>query len=412
MSELTHRLRPMRGRDPLEPHRTATPLELFYDLVFVVAFSQAGTQAANLLAAGSTGPALMGFTFALFAICWAWITYAWLASAYDNDDVFFRIATMVQMIGVIMLALGLPETYASIDAGADLENRVVIAGYVVMRVAVVALWLRAARHDPARRRTALTYASLVSIVQVGWVALLVASPSLEGAFAGWAILVACELAVPVIAERRDGGTPWHPHHIAERYGLLVIITLGEVVVGTVLAISAVVEEQGWDLEAVLTAFGGTLLAFGMWWVYFLMPFAPLLARRRGWAAFAWGYGHIPVFGAVAATGAGLHVAALVVEETATVDDVVAVVAVAVPVAVFVIVLFVLETLLLRRVDAFRAAMFAASLVPLAVAAWIVTLGATMGTGIVVAALSPVVLIVGYETAGHRHQAAALERALA
>lgn len=408
---LDHRLRRMTARDPDEPHRSATPLELFFDLVFVAAFSQAGSQTAHLLELGHFVPAAFGFAFAIFAIAWAWINYAWFASAYDNDDVFFRVATMMQMIGVIVLALGLPQTFHSIDEGGELENRVVVIGYVIMRVAVVALWLRAARHDPAHRRTALAYAGLVSIAQVGWIALLMVDPPLQGAVAAWIVLVAFELAGPIIAERVGGRTPWHPHHIAERYGLLVIITLGEIVLGTILAISAVVEEQGWDVEAVLVTIGGTMLAFGLWWVYFIMPSAAVLARHRG-RGWVWGYGHIVLFGALAATGAGLHVAAYVIEGVAHIDDTLAVLTVVVPVGVFSVALFTLYTLLLREFDPFHVLLFIGSIVPLVAAVQVVAAGASMGTGIVVAALSPIVVIVGYETVGHRHQAAALERALA
>ena len=408
---LDHRLRRMAGRDPDEPHRSATPLELFFDLVFVAAFSQAGTQTAHLLELGHFIPATFGFVFAVFAIAWAWINYAWLASAYDNDDIFFRVATMMQMIGVIVLALGLPQTFHSIDEGGELENRVVVIGYVIMRVAVVALWLRAARHDPAHRRTALTYAVLIAVAQAGWIALLLVDPPLQGAIAAWVVLVAFELTVPIVAERVGGRTPWHPHHIAERYGLLVIITLGEIVLGTILAISAVVEEQGWDVEAVLVTVGGTMLAFGLWWVYFITPSAKVLARHRerGWM---WGYGHIVLFGSLAATGAGLHVAAYVIEGLAHIDDTVALLTVVLPVGVFSAALFTLYTLLLREFDPFHILLFAGSIVPLVAAVWLVAGGASIGTGIVVAALSPIVVVVGYETVGHRHQAAALERSLA
>ena len=408
---LDHRLRRMTGRDPDEAHRSATPLELFFDLVFVAAFSAAGTQTAHLLELGHFVPATVGFVFAVFAIAWAWINYAWLASAYDNDDVFFRIATMVVMIGVIVLALGLPQTFHSIDEGGELENGVVVIGYVIMRIAVVALWLRAARHDPARRRTALMYAGLVSLAQVGWIVLLLVNPPIQGALAAWIVLVSFEMAGPPIAERIGGRTPWHAHHIAERYGLLVIITLGEIVLGTVLAISAVVEVQGWDAEAVLVTVGGTMLAFALWWVYFIMPSARVLARHRE-RGFLWGYGHIVIFGSLAATGAGLHVAAYVIEGDAHIDDTTALLTVVVPVAVFSVALFTLYTLLLREFDPFHILLFLGSLVPLVAAVWAVAAGASMGTGIVIAALSPVVVVVGYETVGHRHQAAALERSLA
>jgi low temperature requirement protein LtrA len=408
---LDHRMRRMTGRDPDERHRSATPLELFFDLVFVAAFAQAGSETAHLLELGHFVPATFGFVFAVFAIAWAWINYAWLASAYDNDDIFFRIATMVVMIGVIVLALGLPETFDSIDAGGELENGVVVIGYVIMRAAVLALWVRAARHDSTHRRTAIRYVVLVAVAQVGWISLLVVNPPLQAAVVAWVLLVAFELAGPVIAERGGGGTPWHAHHIAERYGLLVIITLGEIVLGTIVAISAVVEEQGWDVEAVLVTVGGTLLAFALWWVYFIMPSGSVLARHRG-RGFVWGYGHIVIFGSLAATGAGLHVAAYVIEGVAHIDDTTALLTVVVPVAVFSVVLFTLSTLLLRQFDPFHIGLFVASLVPLVVAVWAVAAGASMGTGIVIAALSPVVVVVGYETVGHRHQAEALERALA
>jgi low temperature requirement protein LtrA len=408
---LDHRLRRMTGRDPHEPHRSATPLELFFDLVFVAAFSAAGSQTAHLLELGHFAAATAGFVFAVFAIAWAWINFTWLASAYDNDDVFFRIATMVVMIGVIVLALGLPQAFHSIDEGGELENGVVVIGYVIMRIAVVALWIRAARHDPTRRRTALTYVVLVSTAQVGWILLLLVNPPLSTAFVAWGLLVAFEMAGPIIAERVGGGTPWHPHHVAERYGLLVIITLGEIVLGTILAISAVVEEQDWDVEAVLVTVGGTMLAFGLWWVYFTMPSAAVLARHRE-RGFRWGYGHLVIFGSLAATGAGLHVAAYVIEGTAHIDDTLALLTVVVPVAIYSTALFTIYTALLQEFDPFHILLFTGSLVPLVAAVMAVAAGASMGTGIVIAALSPVVVVVGYETLGHRHQAAALDRALA
>ncbi|MFB6611574.1 low temperature requirement protein A [Agromyces sp. NPDC056379] len=407
---LDHRLRRMVGRDPDEAHRTATPLELLFDLTFVVAFSQAGTQAAHLLEIGHFMPAFIGFTIAVFAICLAWINYSWLASAYDNDDVFFRIATMVQMLGVLLLALGLPPMFHSIDEGEHLDNGVVVAGYVVMRVATVALWLRIARHDPSHRRSALAYATVVGVIQVGWVTTIFINPSLPVMLGIFVVLGTLELLGPYLIERRIGGTPWHAHHIAERYGLLVIITLGEVVLGTILTISAVVEHQDWSVDAVLVAFGGTALAFGMWWVYFTMPSAKVLQRFRE-RGFVWGYGHLVIFGAIAATGAGLHVAAFEIDGTAHIGEVAAMLTVAVPVGVFLIALFTIYSLLLREFDRFHILLFVLSMAALCVSVLAVVAGASMPVGIVLAACAPLVVIVGYETIGHRHQAAALHRAL-
>ena len=106
------RLVRMRGRDLRERHRSATPLELLFDLAFVVAFGQAGNELAHLVAEGHIGPGILGFVFAMGATCWAWINFTWFASAYDTDDWAYRLTTMVQMVGVIILALGLPAMFA------------------------------------------------------------------------------------------------------------------------------------------------------------------------------------------------------------------------------------------------------------------------------------------------------------
>jgi low temperature requirement protein LtrA len=221
-----HHLRTMSGRDPDERHRAATPLELLYALTFVVAFGVASEQFAHLLAEGHLGAGLAAFGVATFTICWAWINYSWFASAYDTGDWVFRLATMVQMVGVIILALGLPQVFGSIDQGEPVDDGVTVAGYVVMRVAMVFLWVRAARQDPLRRRVCQTYAVAIGIAQLGWVLLLILAEPTVGEFFVWAsLLLLIEIAGPIIAERRKGGTPWHAHHIAERYGLLTIITL-------------------------------------------------------------------------------------------------------------------------------------------------------------------------------------------
>ncbi|MFC3491449.1 low temperature requirement protein A [Glycomyces rhizosphaerae] len=400
----------MTGRDPEESHRAATPLELLFDLALVVAFSQAGTQMAHLLEIGHWAAAIGSFSFAVFAICWAWINYSWLASAYNNDDVFFRIATMVQMMGVLVLALGLPQMFHSVDEGLHVDNSVVVAGYVVMRVSTIALWLRVARHDRQRRRSAMTYAGLTAIAQIAWIIQIFTYPSLAVSSGVFITLAIFEMLIPMLAERREGGTPWHAFHIAERYGLLVIITLGEVVLGTIIAVSAVVEAQGWSVEAVLVAFGGTSLVFGLWWVYFMMPSGEVLARHRD-RAFTWGYGHLVIFGSIAATGAGLHVAAMVIEHVAHIDSTAAILTVVIPVAVFTTALFTSYSLLLRQFDPFHLLLYVGAMLALAASAIAVAAGATVGVGIAIAACAPLVVIVGYETVGHRHQSAALERAL-
>lgn len=406
---LAHGRRRLTGRDPEEEHRGATPLELLYDLVFVVAFGQAANELAHFVVEDHVRAGVLGFAFAAFAISWAWISYSWFASAYDVDDWVCRLATMVQMVGVIVLALGLPEVFDSFERGQTLDNGVVVAGYIVMRIPMALQWLRASRHDPARRPAHLTYVWTITVAQIGWTSLVFLSLPIGRTFLLAGVLYLIELTGPVVAERYKEGTPWHPHHIAERYGLLVIITLGEGIIGTVASLSAVVHGQaGWSVDAGLVALAGTGLTFGLWWMYFTVPSGDVLALRPE-RAFLWGYGHMVVFGSLAAVGAGLHVAAFYLEGHTEIGPVGTVLSVAVPLAVFVLTLYGLWTALIRRKDAFHIGLLLGTAAVLALAVVLAEAGVSMAWCLVVLALAPVVTIVGFETLGHRHQEAALAR---
>jgi low temperature requirement protein LtrA len=323
----------MSGRDPHEPHRVATPLELLFDLTFVIAFGVAASEFAHMLVSGHIGAGLAGFFFATFAVCWAWINFSWFASAYDTDDWVYRLTTMLQMVGVLVLALGIPPVFASIAGGRHVNNRAMVAGYVVMRIAMVIQWLRAAKQDPDRQSACLTYAAAITAAQVGWIAVAIANNSVGVTFILIAAMTAIELTGPLLAEKRMGGTPWHAHHIVERNGLLTIIALGEGVVGTVASLSAVVAHQGWTADALLVAVAGTGLTFGMWWVYFVVPAADLLHAHRE-RSFGYGYSHILLFASIVATGAGLHAAAYAAEHRSELGSVATVMAVAAPVGVY------------------------------------------------------------------------------
>lgn len=170
---LHHHLRRMSGRDPHETHRVASSLELLFDLTFATCFAFAATQLAHALAAGHYSTALIGFGFASFCICWAWTNFSWFASAYDTDDWIFRITTMVQMAGVLVLAIGLPRLFSSIEEGHQLDASVMVLGYVIMRIAMIFQWLRAAKQDPSRRRACITYAVAIAVAQLGWIALFI-----------------------------------------------------------------------------------------------------------------------------------------------------------------------------------------------------------------------------------------------
>jgi Bacterial low temperature requirement A protein (LtrA) len=110
MSEVASRPRPvvrrMSGRDPGEAHRASTPLELLFDLTFVVAVARAGIELRDALAQGHAGHALAGYAAVFFALWWAWVNFTWFASAYDTDDMPYRLLTLLQMAGVLVFAAG------------------------------------------------------------------------------------------------------------------------------------------------------------------------------------------------------------------------------------------------------------------------------------------------------------------
>ncbi len=407
---MTHRVQVMSGRDPHERHRVATPLELLFDLTFVVGFGTAASEFAHALTGGHIGAGLISFVFAVFAICWAWINFTWFASAYDTDDWVYRLTTMVQMVGVVILTLGIPDVFASIEHGGHVDNAVLVAGYVVMRVGLVAQWLRAAAGDPARRRACLTYAISVSVVQIGWIAQIFTHTSLSVTLVWCGVLILLEISVPVLAERQVGGTPWHAHHISERYGLMAIIALGEGVVGTVATLSAVVQEQGWTVDAILVTVAGIGLTFGMWWVYFTVPTADLLHAHRE-QSFWFGYLPIFLFGSIVATGAGLHVAAYYLEGHSELGSVGTVFSVVIPVGLFVCLVFLIYSTLVRQTDWFHLLLLVLTAGVLVGAVLLALAGVSMALCLLVATAAPMVSVVGYELFGHRHMAAAMARRL-
>ena len=323
--------RRMLARATDEEHRSATVLELFFDLCFVVAVASAASALHHEVAADHVGDGVVGYVTVFFAIWWAWMNFTWFASAYDTDDVPYRLTTLVQIAGALILAAGVPEAMA----GGDFA--VITLGYVVMRLAMVTQWLRAAGSDPPHRRSALRYAVGITALQIGWVLRLFLPQGLG--YAGFLVLVAAELAVPIWAERA-APTTWHPRHIAERYGLFTLIVLGECVLASSLAIQTALEEDAALADLATTAAGGLLTVFGMWWLYFAKESHEFLTSLR--VAIVWGYGHYLVFASAAAVGAGLAVNVDYLTDHAAIGARGAAAAFTIPVALFLLAVWALQ----------------------------------------------------------------------
>jgi low temperature requirement protein LtrA len=322
----------MVGRDPSEGYRASTALELFFDLVFVVAVSLAADRLHLALADGRVTSSLVSYGLVFFGIWWAWVNFTWFASAYDTDDVVYRIFVFVTITGALVLAAGVPRAFDERDF------RLAVLGYVVMRIALVTQWLRVARDDAERRRTAHRYALGVTACQIVWGVVAVALP-FELWLLAFAVLGPAELLVPVWAESASP-TTWHAEHIAERYGLFMIIVLGESVLASSIAIQSATSDGVFTGKLLVVAAGGMLILFSIWWLYFDRPAEHLLTTTR--AAFVWGYGHLLVFASVAAVGAGLSLAIEKASHPIALGPAETGAAVAIPVAVFLLSLWALH----------------------------------------------------------------------
>src|SRR4051794_1274401 len=252
----------MSARASDEPHRVSSQLELLFDLTFVIAIAALSRGFAEAMETGRALAALVPFLQVFFAIWWAWVNFTWFASAFDTDDVPFRLLTVVQMGGVLVLAAGVP---AALEHG---DYRAITFGYAIMRLALFAHWLRAAIEHPASRGTALRYAAGIATAEVLWITRLALDEGgrLPSPVAAFLALVGLELAIPVWAERRHR-TSWHPHHIAERYSLFAIILFGECIYAASTGVDRALASGGLRPALVVIAALALALVFALWWLY-------------------------------------------------------------------------------------------------------------------------------------------------
>jgi low temperature requirement protein LtrA len=320
------------ARETDETHRVSTPLELLFDLCFVVAVGQAGQQLAHAIGRDQAWHGLISYAAVFFAVWWPWMNYSWFATAFDPDDIPFRLATFAQIAGALVIAAGVPRAFEHRD------YTVAVIGYVVVRLAYASQWIRVYRDNPGLRGLAARWGGGVLGVQVLWVALqwVHSTSAYELCFGA---LFAVELLVPYWAGRA-GRLPFHPRHISERYGLFTLIVLGETVSAATIAIQEAMNEHDDVGELVLLAIGGLLIVFAAWWIYFAHEVADLLAGQS--SPFLWGYGHYVVFASAAAIGAGAEVAAAWTTGSEPIPAALAAASVTLPTAVFLLVTWALQ----------------------------------------------------------------------
>jgi low temperature requirement protein LtrA len=275
--------------------RTSTPLELFFDLCFVVAVAALARGLHDEPDLGGT----LRFLGLFVPVWWSWMIFTWYATAFDNDDVPYRVTLLAAMLSMLGLAASVGEVGVEEGAAASF-----VLAYASMRVLMTGLFLRAGRHVPASLRPFVTiYAAGNALGAAVWISsLLVPGP---GRYAVWAVGLFVELLGPILAVRTlsNPRVSFHPRHIAERYGLFTIIVLGE----SVLAVAVGTADTNWEPSAVLTAAFGFVVAACLWWLYFdhVGSSGIELGPRP---AFYWGYGHFAVYAGIAAFGVGTQLA--------------------------------------------------------------------------------------------------------
>jgi low temperature requirement protein LtrA len=235
-----------------------TPLELFFDLVFVLAI----TQCTQLMSDHPTWSGLGQGLLVLAVLWWSWVGYAWLTSVIDPEEDAVRIVVFVAMAGLLLCALCVPEAFG------DLGLTFAVA-YGVVRYGQIGLFLIASRGDPLLRRSVRGLAISTGI----GIALLIAASQLDGAAQGalWALALVLDMGGPYLF----GSEGWtlSPAHFAERHGLIIIIALGESIVSIGLGVGG-----GLTFGQGVAAVIGVALAAALWWLYF--DVVALVAARR------------------------------------------------------------------------------------------------------------------------------------
>jgi low temperature requirement protein LtrA len=290
-------LRPPRLRTlaDAEEERHASWLELFFDLVFVVAIAELSHE----LVVDHTLNGFAVFAALFVPVFVAWQGFSFYADRFDTDDVFFRVCMLAAMLAVAALAIQIPSVaHGESSAGFALA-------YIAIRVLTVVLNLRAYRHVPLARPLIGRYVAAFSFSVALWtVSLAVPEP---WRFLLWGIGLAVDLGVPaVIGPRFVGRVPLHASHIPERFALFTIIVLGESVVAVALGVAG----SDWELSSAAGAALGFLAVACLWWTYFDVG-AGLALAPGPWTAVRFIYFHVPMWAALTAVAAGVN---LLIEE--------------------------------------------------------------------------------------------------
>lgn len=277
--------------------RHATWLELFFDLVFVLAIAEL----AHLLHSDLSWTGIASFAALFVPVWWLWIDFSYYADQFDVNSGPYRLIVLGVMFGLVVMALTVPNALR----GGSAEFAAI---YTALRLAIIFLYVQAWRFVPQSRELTARYTISFSVAFLLWL-LSIAVPE-PGRFWLWVMALFIEISNGPITYLTIRSVPAQKSHMDERFGLFVIIVLGEAIV----AVAAGVSETDWQWRSVLTGMGGFLIAVSLWWMYFERVDESTInqALRGGRMAllrsYIYGYSHLFGFMGIVATGVGIQFA--------------------------------------------------------------------------------------------------------
>lgn len=246
-----------------EDEQKVTPLELYFDLVFVFAL----TQVTALLAADLTGQGVVRGLLMLAALWWAWTGYAWLTNSIDPNATLARIVVFTATAAMLVASLAVPDAFGD-------DALVFSLAYLVFRVLQVGLFLVGTRAHPEVQRAFLRIAPALTLAPLALIGASFADGWLQIAI--WATALTIDFGAPLVADNE--GYDVSPGHFAERHGLIIIIALGE----SIVSVGAGAPAGAIDTAVIAAAVCGVMISAFLWWVYF--DVVAIVAERRLHAA--------------------------------------------------------------------------------------------------------------------------------